>query len=99
MATSLTAIKRLVSAFSTSTVTSNTVVKGVLLSGVKADSPAEKAGLKGGDIIVLLGGQTIENIYDYTAVLGVIKIGQPVEIVVLRGTERLSFMVTPAARG
>ena len=77
----------------------NTVVKGVLLSGVKADSPAEKAGLKGGDIIVLLGGQTIENIYDYTAVLGVIKIGQPVEIVVLRGTERLSFMVTPAARG
>jgi len=77
----------------------NTVVKGVLLSGVKADSPAEKAGLKGGDIIVSLGGQKIENIYDYTAVLGVLKIGEPVEIEVLRGSDRLKFSVTPASRG
>ncbi len=77
----------------------NTVVKGVLLSGVKADSPAEKAGLKGGDIIVSLGGQKIENIYDYTAVLGVLKIGKTVEIEILRGSDHLTLAITPASRG
>jgi membrane-associated protease RseP (regulator of RpoE activity) len=77
----------------------NTVVKGVLLSGVKADSPAERAGIKGGDIIVSLAGQKIENIYDYTAVLGVLKIGEAVEIKILRGAEELTFLVTPAPRG
>ena len=77
----------------------NTVVKGVLLSGVKAESPAEKAGIKGGDIIVSLAGQKIENIYDYTAVLGVLKIGEAVEVKILRGSEELTFSVAPASRG
>ncbi|MEY4631457.1 MAG: hypothetical protein RIQ81_1577 [Pseudomonadota bacterium] len=77
----------------------NTVVKGVLLTGVKAGSPAEAAGVKGGDIIVSLAGQKIENIYDYTNVLGVLKIGEPVVIEVLRGPEKLSLTVTPGSRG
>ena len=55
--------------------------------------------IKGGDIIVSLGGQKIENIYDYTAVLGVLKIGEPVEIEVLRGSDSLKFSVTPGSRG
>ena len=36
---------------------------GVKLSGVRAGSPADKAGLKGGDVIVEFGGQKITNIY------------------------------------
>lgn len=77
---------------------SNTTSQGVLLSGVKADSPAEKAGLRAGDIIVALAGQKIENIYDYTSVLGVLRIGVPVEIRVVRDGSEVTFSVTPGSR-
>jgi len=40
-------------------------VKGVKISGTSKDSPAEKAGLVPGDVIVELSGLKIENLYDY----------------------------------
>ncbi len=75
-----------------------TEVAGVKLSGVRGGSPADKAGLTGGDIIVEFGGQKIANIYDYTYALDAVKIGQPVEIAVLRAGKRISLKVTPEAR-
>ena len=48
-------------------------VKGLLLSGVIEGGPAEEAGLRGGDVIVELAGQTITNIYDYTFALDVVE--------------------------
>ena len=71
---------------------------GVKLSGVRAGGPADKAGLKGGDVIVEFGGQEITNIYDYTYALDAVKIGEPVEVVVLRNGERVTLTVTPEAR-
>jgi Tol biopolymer transport system component len=73
-------------------------VQGVKLSGVRAGGPADKAGLKGGDVIVEFGGSRIANIYDYTYALDAVKIGQPVTVVVLRNGERVSVSVTPEAR-
>ena len=73
-------------------------VTGVKLSGVRAGSPADKAGLKGGDVLVEFGGQKIANIYDYTYALDACKIGQPVTIAILRGGQRLNLSVTPEAR-
>ncbi len=61
-----------------------TEVAGVKLAGIRGGSPAEKAGLKGGDVIVEFGGQKVANIYDYTYALDAAKIGQPVDIVVMR---------------
>ena len=75
-----------------------TEVKGVKLSGVRGGSPAEKAGLKSGDIIVEFSGQKIANIYDYTYALDAVKIGQPVDIIVLRDGARVTLKVTPEAR-
>ncbi len=75
-----------------------TEVKGVKLSGVRAASPAEKAGLKGGDVIVEFAGQKIANIYDYTYALDAVKIGQPVQMVVERDGKRMTLSVTPEAR-
>ena len=71
---------------------------GVKLSGVRAGGPADKAGLKGGDIIVEFGGQEITNIYDYTYALDAVKIGEPVEVVVLRDGKRMKLTITPEAR-
>jgi len=73
-------------------------VQGVKLSGVRAGGPADKAGLKGGDIIVEFGGTKIANVYDYTYALDAVKIGQPLTVVVLRNGERVSLTVTPEAR-
>ena len=75
-----------------------TEVKGVKLSGVRGGSPAEKAGLKGGDVIVEFAGQKIANIYDYTYALDAVKIGQPVAIVIVRDGVRVSLNATPEAR-
>ena len=71
---------------------------GVKLSGVRAGGPADKAGLMGGDVIVEFGGQQIANIYDYTYALDAVKIGEPVEVVVLRNGKRVELTVTPEAR-
>lgn len=73
-------------------------VVGVLLSGVNPDSPAEKAGLREGDIIVGLGGRDIENIYDYVHALDGLKPGEPTKIVIRRGEERLELEITPTRR-
>jgi Zn-dependent M28 family amino/carboxypeptidase len=73
-------------------------VKGLLLGGVIGGGPAEKAGLAKGDVVVELAGQSIANIYDYTYALDLLKIGQPVKVVYLRGTERRETTLTPEAR-
>ena len=75
-----------------------TEVKGVKLSGVRGGSPAEKAGLQAGDVIVEFAGQKIANIYDYTYALDAVKIGQPVDIVVQRNGRRVALKATPEAR-
>jgi S1-C subfamily serine protease len=75
-----------------------TEVQGVKLSGVRGGSPAEKAGLKGGDIIVEFGGQKVANIYDYTYALDAVKIGRPIQVVVIRNGQRLTISATPETR-
>ena len=72
--------------------------KGLLLSGVIGGGPAEQAGLQKGDVIVEIAGQTIANIYDYTYALELLKIGEPVKVVYMRGTARRETTLTPAAR-
>jgi hypothetical protein len=71
---------------------------GLLLDGVRDDSPASKAGLKAGDKVVKLAGRDLRNVYDYTYALGEMKAGDEYEIEVMRGGERLKFKITPAAR-
>jgi Peptidase family M28/PDZ domain/PA domain len=76
----------------------STDAKGLLLSGVIAGGPAEQAGLQKGDVIVEIAGQSITNIYDYTYALDLLKIGQPVKVVYMRGNDRRETTLTPAAR-
>jgi len=71
---------------------------GVKLSGVRAGGPADKAGLKGGDVIVEFGGQQIANIYDYSYDLEAVKIGVPVKVVVIPDGEKITRTVTTEVR-
>jgi hypothetical protein len=72
--------------------------KGLLLGGVIGGGPAEQAGLQKGDVIIEIAGQSIANIYDYTYALELLKIGEPVKVVYMRGTDRRESQLTPAAR-
>ncbi|HEX7330864.1 MAG TPA: M20/M25/M40 family metallo-hydrolase [Pyrinomonadaceae bacterium] len=71
---------------------------GLLLDGVRDDSPAAKAGLKAGDRIVKIGSRDVKNVYDYTHALGEMKAGQEYVIEVMRGSEKLTLKITPEAR-
>jgi hypothetical protein len=70
---------------------------GLVLDGVREDSPASKAGLKAGDRIVKLAGRDVRNVYDYTAALSEMTAGKEYEVEIVRSGERLTFKLTPAA--
>ena len=73
-------------------------IVGVKLSGVRIDSPADKAGIRGKDVIVELAGQQITNIYDYTCVIDALKVGEETAIIVSRQGERVSLIIVPTVR-
>jgi hypothetical protein len=72
--------------------------KGVKLSGVSPIGPAAKGGVKGGDIIIKLGGKDVLNIYDYTSLMGELKIGTETTLTVLRDGKELELKVIPGSR-
>jgi len=57
---------------------------GVRFSDVKPESPAAKAGFRAGDVLIQFGDKPINNLYDFTDALRRSKIGQVVEVTVLR---------------
>jgi hypothetical protein len=71
---------------------------GLLLDGVRENSPAATAGIKAGDKIVKLAGREIRNVYDYTYALGEMKAGQEYEVELVRAGERIKLTITPGAR-
>jgi Peptidase family M28/PDZ domain/PA domain len=75
-----------------------TEISGVKLAGIRSDSPADRAGLKAGDVIIEFAGQKITNIYDYTYALDSAKIGQPVKVVIQRDGDPQTLSVIPEAR-
>lgn len=74
-------------------------VPGVKLAGVTAGSPADKAGVQAGDIIVEFGGKIVKDIYDYTDAIGAHKPGDVVQVIVLRAGTRLTLTATLGKRG
>ncbi|HEV2670176.1 MAG TPA: M20/M25/M40 family metallo-hydrolase [Gemmatimonadales bacterium] len=62
------------------------VSDGVRLTGVRAGSPAEQAGLTGGDVITAIGDKHIANLYDMTDALRSHQPGDTVVIVSRRGS-------------
>ena len=73
-------------------------VKGLALNGVAKEGPAEKAGLRGGDLIVELAGRKIENIYDYTYAIEGLKVGKMVKVKVIRDGKEIEMDLTPGSR-
>src|SRR5881397_3258293 len=68
---------------------------GVLRTLGYADSPAERAGVRSGDIIVGLGGKPVTGIDDLHRLLASDRIGAQSTIVVLRQADRLELGIVP----
>ncbi len=69
------------------------VETGVKFSDVKPGSPAAKAGLKAGDILIQFGDKPIKNLYDFTDALRRSKVGDVVEVKVLRDGQPVTASV------
>jgi aminopeptidase YwaD len=67
--------------------------KGVKFADIRDDSPAAKAGLKAGDVLVEFDGKPIQNLYDFTYALRAKKPGDEVMVKVIRGTETVETKV------
>jgi S1-C subfamily serine protease len=69
---------------------------GVLVLSVEPGSPAERAGLREGDIVVALGGQPVSGVDDLHRVLTQHRVGTDTTVAFLRDSRREERAVTPA---
>ncbi len=71
------------------------VTTGMLVAGIEPGSPASRAGLREGDIVVAFGDEPISGIDELHRHLVAASIGKPKRLTIIRHTEKLSLMVTP----
>ena len=67
---------------------------GVRADGISDGKPAEKAGLKTGDVIIQMGEYKIADVQGYMQTLGKFKKGDTTKVSVKRGVEEIIFTVT-----
>jgi putative serine protease PepD len=72
---------------------------GALVTGVRPDTPAEAAGLQEGDLVVEFGGVPVTGIEPLAAQVQLQTPGSVVDVVVIRGEERIVVRVTLGAVG
>ncbi len=65
--------------------------KGMRIDGISEDKPAQKAGLKKGDIVIQLGDSTVTNMMSYMRALSAFDKGDATKVVINRQGEELSF--------
>lgn len=72
----------------------NRNVEGYALMGAVPGSPADKAGMKSGDVIIQFGPSKIGGLEDIDSALRKFKAGETVPVVVLRGQDKVTLNVT-----
>jgi S1-C subfamily serine protease len=72
---------------------------GVLVISVERGSPAEGAGLEERDVIVELDGEVVSSIDDLQRLLNGERVGRPIELAVVRRSERLVLRPMPIEYG
>ena len=72
------------------------VVHGVLITGVEPKSPAAKAGLREGDVVVAIDGAEIRDSNKLRNTIAMRGAGKGAELTVLRGNDRKNLKITLA---
>ena len=68
--------------------------KGMRIDGVSDDKPAQKAGLKKGDIVIQLGDSLVTDMMSYMRALSTFKKGDKTKVVVQRGEESVEKLIS-----
>jgi serine protease Do len=74
------------------------VQDGAYIIATTPHGPADSAGIQSGDVIVSVNGQSVKSAEDLGTILGNLKPGDQVPVVVNRGGQEQSFTVTLGAR-
>ena len=72
---------------------------GVVVQNVRAGTPAARAGLRDGDIVVELDGERARSVQQFTRLVRETAPGRAVKVIVVRGGSRQTLDITPEARG
>ncbi len=67
---------------------------GVLITNVAADSPADRAGLEDGDVVVSFNGVQVTTAYEMVSGIHAAEVGQTIEIVYWRGDQKQTTQAT-----
>jgi S1-C subfamily serine protease len=70
---------------------------GVMIFSVERGSPAKKAGLTMGDVIVKFNGKPVTSFYDLPRLLADDVTGKETKIAILRGEKLMTLTITPTA--
>jgi S1-C subfamily serine protease len=68
---------------------------GVLVTAVETGRPADRAGVRAGDIVVAMGGEDVTGVDDLHRMLGEERVGKDVDLVIVRGTGKARVTVRP----
>ena len=70
--------------------------KGVVVASVQADSAAEKAGMKTGDVILAINDEPVEDSADVRNTIGLLRVGTKIELDIVRNGKnmQLSALIT-----
>ncbi len=69
-------------------------VKGYAIQGVSPGSPSDKAGLKGGDVIIEIGGRKITGLDDFDLALRRFSAGDTIDVTATRAGKEVKLKVT-----
>ncbi|MDD2499436.1 MAG: trypsin-like peptidase domain-containing protein [Geobacter sp.] len=68
---------------------------GALIAGVQGDGPAAKAGIRAGDVVLMLGGTEVRDPSHLQQLVAVTRIGAALPVVVLRDRRKVTVTVKP----
>jgi len=72
--------------------------KGALVAGVLEDSPAQKGGIKEGDVIKRVGDEEIDSVRKLISTVSKIEVGKTIKLSILRNNKKVSLEVEVGQR-
>ncbi|MBQ0720005.1 MAG: DegQ family serine endoprotease [Gammaproteobacteria bacterium] len=72
--------------------------RGALLAQLEPDGPADKAGLKAGDVVIGFNGQAVVEASDLPHIVGLLSVGEEVDATVIRRGKKRTLSVEVGAR-
>jgi Do/DeqQ family serine protease len=72
--------------------------EGVLVTGVLQNGPASNAGLRPGDLLLTVAGQSVKTVGELLTQIAALPPGKSVKVEVMRRHQRITLDVTPAQR-